>query len=657
MKKDLTELIEFVIDKKTFLFKESDISFNCDDLIRSEILERQPNQIKVGDSLLFTKAFYEHFATKLNFTLTSDFQAAVEFYHKLQEDFKVERKVIMGITEQMRNLLMYLIKSINKDFGVTFEDFALTLKKDDEDRFLYEFNSSFFKCLDELEIEAENLYPIVIHLHEQVDSDVQYNMNLGELTKAVQRYCIQHPDKGISLLELHQEKESEPIVNIHAAILTGLYKSNREEELARIQELAKGKINHVSIACAISAFEPESNSEATNLLDTIDSIKSEADDYLINLPRLYVNFIDNENVSDPEIVNRCFAKIQELLDCENISIKHNTLWQLHFVKNHDEEIFKIVDSLNNIPLDENLYKSVNDVLTRFEDQKYFFQFLRGYSVNNRMKFEAKKIEFPISKFKNDNPSDFGKHLIELLIDNEGEIRFIGKRILSHLRIVIHGNYQFEYDILNLPALEQYKLWVSVFQDSPEPKHSFPLLLPLRKSKYPFVVEAFICKLEELIESYTSSVVSVLKEHLDLTDDEDKKLLDRIEVKYEEFGKYWDKKVKVKELNPLYTQSKLYEIYQEGFGDSLSSNMEDSVEDNSSFLSLMTTITLAKGGGWKHEQGGQVSQLSTIGTSFQFPREYYIRPERFDFDNRVSFTENWENEFKKWEATISSLGNI
>lgn len=656
MKKDLTELIEFIIEQKTFSFKESDVSFECDELIKNEILERQPNQIKVGNSLLFTAAFYEHFATKLNFTLTNDFQATIEFYHELQEVFKAEGKVIMGITEQMRNLLMYLIKSINKDFGVTFEDFTLTLKKDDEDRFLYEFNSSFFKCLDELEIEAENLYPIIIHLLEQVDSDVQYNMNLGELTKAVQHYCIQHPEKGIRLLELHHEKESKPIVNIHAAILTGLYKSNREEELERIKELTKEDINHVSIACAISAFEPESNSEATNLLDTIDSIESVADDYVINLPRLYVNFIDNEIVSDSEIINRCFAKIQELLEFDHLGIKQNTLWQLHFLKGHDEEVFKIVDSLNKAPLDENLHKVVNDVLTRFEDQNYFFQFLRGYSRNNKMKFEAKKFEFPISKYKNDNPSDFGKHLIELLIDNDGGIRFIGKRILSHLRIVIHGNYQFEYDVLSLTALEQYKLWVSVFQDSPEPKYSFPILLPLRKSKYPFVVEAFICKLEQLIESYSSSVVSVLKEHLDLTDDDDKKLLERIELKYEEYRKYWDKKVKVKEFNPLYTQSKLYEIYQEGFGDSLSNSME-SVEDNSTLLNLFTTVTLAKGGGWKHERGGQVSQLSTIGTSFQFPREYYIRPERFDFENRISFTENWENEFKEWEVTISSLGNI
>jgi hypothetical protein len=657
VKKDLKELTKFVIDQKTLSFKESEVSFNCDDLITNEVLERQPNQIKVGNSLLFTKAFFEHFANKLNFTLTNDFQALVEFYHKVQKEFKVESKVIMGLTEQMRNLLIYLIKRISNEFGVTFEDFVLSLKKDDENRFLYKFNSSFFKCLNELNLEAENLYPIVIHINNQLaDPSVGYSKDLGELTIAVESFCMQYPDKGVNLLKLHQEKESEPIINIHSAILAGLYKSNRAEELERIKDLAQHEINHISIACAISAIEPESSSEAANLLDTIESIKSVANDYVIYLPRLYVNIINNENVSDAEILKKCFAKLQQLLEFEPIGIKQNTLWQLLFVKGHDEEVFKIINSLNKAPLEENLYKVLNHGLTKFEDQRYFFQFLRGYSVNNKMKFEPNKFDFPIRKFKNDNPSVLGKHLIELLIDNNGGIRFIGKRILSHLRIVVYGNYQFENDILKLSALEQYKLLVSVFQDSPEPKDSLPLLLPLRKSKFPFVAEALICKMELLIESYTSSVISVLREHLDLADNNDKQLLARIELKYGEFGKYWDKKVKVKELNPLYTQSKLYEIYQEGFGDSLSSNLEDSVEDKSSFLSLFTPVTLAKGGGWKHEKGGQVSQLSSIGTSFQFPREYYIRPETFDFENRVSYTENWENEFKKWEVAISSLGN-
>jgi len=657
LKEDLAELIKYVVEQKTFSFQESDVPFEFEELISQGVLKRQPNQIIVNDSHLFTQALYDYFSSKLNFTLSDDFKTVVDFYNKLQEDFKSEKKVIMGIAEQMRNLLMYLIKSVNKDFGVTFEDFALSLKKDDEDRFLYKFNSSFFKCIEELDIEADKFYPTLIHLYEQVNSDVHYNMNLGELTKGIQCYCRKDFNRGIELLELHNKNNTKPIVNIHAAILVGLYHNNRIEEIKRIKELAKKEINHVSIACAISAFNPEGNEEGTNLLDILNDVKSTSVDYLVNLPRIYVNYLRNENITDIDLTKRCFGKIQELLNLTHLRIKQTTLWELHFVDGYDEEVFKIVDSLNEAPFDENLNMVVNDVLTKIEDQKYFFQFLRRYSVNNKMKFESKKFEYPISKFKNDNPIDFSKNLIELLIDNDGEIRFIGKGILSHLRIFIHGNYQFEYDILNLPALEQYKLWVSIFQDSPEPKYSFPLLLPLRKSKYPFVKEAFICKLEELIESYTSSVVTVLKEHLDLTDNKDKKLLERIELKYEEFRKYWDKKVNVKELNPIYTQSKLYEIFQEGFGDSLSSSMEDSVEDNSTFLSMITTITLAKGGGWKHEKGGQVSQLSTIGTSFQIPREYYIRPEKFDFENRISFTDNWQNEFKEWEAIISSLGNI
>lgn len=657
MEEELKELIRYLVEHGTFSFKEDDVPFSCDELILQGILRKQHNKLSVTDSSLFTKAFYNYFSAKFSFVLSSDFQAAVDFFKKIQKDFNVERKVIMGITRQMKNLLQYLIKSINKDFGVTFEEFALSLHKEDEDTFLFEFSSAFFNSLEELKIEAANLYAILIHLYEQVNSDVHYNMDLAEITTGIQSYCRKDSIQGIELLELHHQNEVKPIVNIHSSILVGLYQSDRSEEIERIKELAKKKTNHVSIACAISAFNPETNEEGTILLDILDSIKSTKEDYLINLPRVYVNWLRNDQITATELFRRCFSKIQSLLNLDHLVIKKATLWELHFVDGHDEEVFKIVDSLNENALDENLYEVVNEVLRKFENQKYFFQFLRRYSEKNIMKLESRRFEFPISKFKSDNPTDFSKYLIELLIDDEGGIRYIGKRILSHLMVVIHGNYKFEWDIQNLTALEQYKLWVSVLSDSLEPKYSFPLLLPLRKSKYPFVVEAFICKLEELIESYTSSVVSVLKEHLDITDIEDKKLLERIELKYEEFKKYWEKKVKVKELNPLYTQSKLYEIFQERYGESLSSTIEDSVEDKSPLLSLMTTITLAKGGGWKHEQGGQVSQLATIHTSFLFPREYYIRPERFDFENRLSFTENWENEFKEWEATISSLGSM
>lgn len=657
MKNDLAKLIEYISENQTFTFKESNVSFKCDDLITMKVLERQPNQVKVISSSLFTDAFYQYFVSKLDFCLTNDFHSVVEFYRKIENHFREAKKGIIGITEQMNNLLVYLIKKVNEDFGVTFEDFAITLNKDNQDEFLYRFNTSFFSCLDELKIEAEDLYPSVIHLYEQVNSDVYYNMNLGELTNGVRRFCIKNPDKGIQLLELHKERESRPIDSIHSAMLIGLYKSNRVGELERIKELLKDDINHTSVVCAISAFEPESNAEAINLLNVIEETKSVDENFVINLPKLYTNFINNKNISDPEILKRCFSKLQELANSDSLEIKKSTMWHVRFVEDHDKEIFKIVDSFNKAPLQDDMYGVINEVLTSFKDQAYFFHFLRSYSVHNKMKFESKKFEFPISKFENQDSSAFSKHLIYLLIDNEGAIRFIGKRILSHLTVVVHRNYQFKYDILKLPALDQIKLWVSVFQDKPQPKYSLPLLLPLRKSSSSIVVESFIYKLEELIESYSSALLSVLQEQLNLNEEDDKTLLARVNSKYEEFSEYWDKKVAIKELNPLYVQSKIYEIYEEQYHENISSSFEDSIAENSPFLNHMTTITLAKGGGWKHKKEGKVSQLSSVGTSFQFPRDYNLAPERFDFNIRVTYVENWENEFTEWEAALSSSENI
>jgi len=657
VEEELKKLIEYVVEQKAFLFLKDDVPFYYDELLANGILVEHQGKLAVNESASFTQAMYEYFSSRYGFELSNNFNVTVDFYNKILQNFIVENKIILGFIEQKRNLLIYLIKASNRGYGETFKEFILSLNKILNGQFLYAFTTAFFKCLDELDIDAENLYASIRHLHEQVVSDAYYNLNVSEVISGIQTYCRKNSNNGEMLLNIHDKNENSPIVNIQAAILVGLYHNNPSKEIERIKELAKREINHQTIACAAFGFYPKDEEEGAILLDVLDSIKSTSENYLINLPRIYGRFLRNENITKVESKMKCFQKIQALLDFDLLVIKKATLWELQFVEGHQAEVFEIIDSLNESVLDDNLYKSVNEVLAGFSEQKYFFQFLRRFSVNNKLKFESKSFNLPISKFKKEDPMDFSKNLIQMLIDNDGGVRFIGKRILSHLTIVMHPNYNFGYDILNLSALDQYKLWVVVFQGTPEPKYTFPLLLPLRKSKYPFVREAFICKLEELIESYTSSVMSVLKEHLDLTDDEDNKLLQRIELRNEEFNSFYDKKVKVKELNPLYTQAELYELYQEGFGISLSKSVEDSVEKNSSVIHLFKTITLAKGGGWKHNSGGQVSQLSNIEVSFQLPREYYIKPELFDYENRSYYLVNWENEFREWEAIISSLENI
>ncbi|WKN43785.1 hypothetical protein [Tunicatimonas pelagia] len=426
--------------------------------------------------------------------------------------------------------------------------------------------------------------------------------------------------------------------------------------MAIIQELVNEEAHHTTIACAVSAFEPENDQEAEELLNLIDNIEPSQEGYLVNLPRVYTNFISNEKINAESIVARCFKKLNWLLNLDIISVKQNTLWRLQIIEGYDERVFDIINSINDKEFDDRLYKSVSNALCRFEDQKFFFEFLKSYGEKNKRKFDAKNFKHPISAYRTKDLPAFSNHLIGLLIHDKGDLRFIGKMILAHVTIGSGRSFRFGIDILELSALEQTKLWVSIFHDYLEPEVSFPLLMPLRKSKYPIVVESFISKVEELVESYSYSVVKEFKRNVDLDDEDDKMLLKRIETKYQEFSNYWDEKVKVKELNPLFTQAKLFSTFMESYSESISKSMERTKEDNDSLLSMLPVVTLAKGGGWKHQQTGQVSPLSRISTELTLPRECFITPEKLDLRIHIGYLENWKEEFKEWEAILSSSEN-
>lgn len=71
-----------------------------------------------------------------------------------------------------------------------------------------------------------------------------------------------------------------------------------------------------------------------------------------------------------------------------------------------------------------------------------------------------------------------------------------------------------------------------------------------------------------------------------------------------------------------------------------------------FLSMINTVQLIKGGGWKLPDKDEVSQLGTIETTMRLSREYILAPERYEFGRASNFSEDWTNKFEPWEAEIS-----
>ncbi|GAL77269.1 hypothetical protein JCM19274_4982 [Algibacter lectus] len=138
--------------------------------------------------------------------------------------------------------------------------------------------------------------------------------------------------------------------------------------------------------------------------------------------------------------------------------------------------------------------------------------------------------------------ELDKFTIELLTDNQASKRNIGIDIFNHLSS--HSPYQFEYSILDLSHILQYKLWVSLTQDFHEPKNRLVALLPLLDSNSELIKESFICKLEEISEDYGGHINKVLEENLNKDNPNYNLIIVRIKKFIED---YYSKNIDIKIL--------------------------------------------------------------------------------------------------------------
>jgi len=234
-------------------------------------------------------------------------------------------------------------------------------------------------------------------------------------------------------------------------------------------------------------------------------------------------------------------------------------------------------------------------------------------------------------------------MIELLIDNLASKRFIGLDIFDQLSN--SEPYQFTYNILELPHISQYKLWVSLTQDFHQPRYRLVSLLPLLDSHSELIKESFLCKLEEISEDYGGHITKVLEENLDKNNPKNNFIIERVKGHAENFySTYIDLKHSVAELNPYQTQYRHIRYFDELFYKKMSESVEKGTRENSLLSILGTnTVQLSKGGGWKFGNKKEISHLGKIGTSLLMPRSYFINPNEYEIEKGFLKSKDWKDE--------------
>ena len=653
LKFSIEELVNEIIEKRSFQLRKNECSFDEKILIENDIIKPQNDHYDILVSHLLTEALYQEFKVRFKFKLTNNFKDYEVFFEKVENYLKEGQNFFLhGGRGQLESFLSNLIIRANKGKSIDFYQYSLSISKDSKNFFLNSFNVSFSDSLRHLKIPQKELFEILKHFHSLTRSDADINVNAGRLSNGIRFYCESNFESGKKLLTSFLRSGKGDYVNIVTAILVGLYHYDRFFGYKKFKELARDKRTQISVICAIANIHPEREEEISKLLDIVNQIETKDVSTLVNKPKVYCHFLEEGN----ETCNRaCKTKLIKLITIDEIPVKQQVLQELLYLDGFDEIKYEILLALTNKEIPEELFNLTGNIFAGINSIKHFFDFLIIFGSTNKFQFTSESFSSPIYILKQKHPEDFSKRLIELLIHDEGFIRDIGHSILAKFSYRVDNSYfVFDYDILKLSAVDQYKLWISLLQNPPEPKRLLPAIFPLRNSSYGFVKEAFICKIEELIEDYSYSVIEVYESIMNKKSKNDRDLLARLKNKFEEIASVWDKRDKLKELDPRYTQSKLHRLYMEQFTNSLNESMKGVMDGREgSLLNLFTTVNLAKGGGWKHAEKNEVTQLGSIATGIQFPNNYYKSPNTFNWERLVEKNENWNNKLNGWEAIISS----
>lgn len=647
-------LIEFSIDNRTLIYEQNIEGINVEILQKAGFLKLQSNKNQILNHTIFGYKLYTTFVAKLSPELTKEFNSFIQFLEQIETELK-EDKYTQGFFSIKRELWAIAILEANSIFEIDFVDYLNTLNFEKDKEEIFSFDEGYSIALPYLEIEIEPFYSNIKQLILWTKSDADYNMTLGVLLRGIRDRFYRNIEFGLKCFQ-YTINQTDFEVDSLIPMISGLYDNLRLDFYNNyLKELFANQSFSIAIICGLSNVDIITEVEARLFFQLYQKTNKDNSELLIYLPRLIFAILKSKEIpNNSEYIETSFNSLEELIDIDNPSLIQHILNEIRFFENHITSKKDLVIKFIGKPhfQIENYLYSVNQILWKLKDVEYFGQIIDLVAQRNSFKPVSNYLSSSIHEFVNINKAKFDEILIKLLIDNRASHRFIGKDIFDK---VSQDSYTFDYNILELENLNQYKLWVSVLRNYREPKYVIPCLLPLLKSESSFLKEAFTCKLEEYSENYGGGVIKILKKELDLNDNELNNIYKRIEKHLDiHFKTFISSKIEIKELNPLYTQNKIFLDFKKNYFRSFGKQMKKHTDESNSFLNLISKVTLLKGGGWKTEGRNDISKLSIISSSFSLPRNYFIEPEIFDFENSRELGIDWNN--KTFAEVKSALDN-
>jgi len=637
LKQELELLVAFLWKVKKLSFSKA--AFSPGGLLEKEgIIKLNGNNYTVAGYKKLAPTFLEHYKNVGAFEYSSDFSQTVTFIKKLEGDFLSE-----GSVQQFNYLNKEIWKAVvvaaNKQLHNDFNAYLNVLNKDDDYEEIFDFIDAYNEIISELNINAESLYKNAMYLKELTKT---HNMPLVSIILGLKKKSESDENVGVKLLQIALQSETRDH-DIISAIVAGLYnKLGNSFYQQQLVPLLGSKEFKAPVINGLANIDRIETVETDLFIELFDKEKQEGPTVLVVTKLLFSVLKAKNDFPDREkYIPDIFSRLNEIVLLGNEQLASFILNEVAFLYKYDTDAITIIETIIHQPYFsiKKYAKSIEQTFWHLKDVGLLKKTL--IAIAEKCPFE-KLTDFWSLTNNGFDKKIYGEMLIEFISNNKASIRFIGIDLFNQCSF--YTGYKFDKNILDLPPMVQYKLWVGLTQDYKEPKYLLPALAPLLYSGSEIVKEAFVSKLEEYSENYGRQIIKVLEQHIDQSRTEHLAIIERIENYVQDYyAKNILLKKEIQELNPFYTHNKLFNTFNRLHPKTFTTKFKKSTEENSSFIQTARNIQLAKGGGWKINPKKEVSKLQRFESGFSLPRDYFIFPNHYEMVESEKMRRDWTEE--------------
>ena len=405
-------------------------------------------------------------------------------------------------------------------------------------------------------------------------------------------------------------------------ILNGLFYLNEPFYLNEAFEIFDK--NPVESLLAIAWFDYSDSEQIRKAFEFINNKSIKEIEYLRNLPIFYSRLIENKNTPEG-IKQKCFKLIRNLTTQEDSVLRNNLLFRTRMIKGYDKEKYELLHDF----MAWGSPSVLNDYFNYFNSAHYLFELIRSSFLVHGMSVDMDLLKNAIHGQYLSTPKEFNQELLKLLTDNIAIIRFAGIQVMMSK----YGGV-YEVNFLELDEDLQIRAIETLLPLPINIEELLPLNLELRKSPFEKVKIKLEESLKELIWAYDYHLIELLKKHIDINAEADKKLFDTINQAYEVYLDEKERKNKIKELNPLENELDQIEMFFRLEHEKQAESMEE-VQSKSVFAQIAKNISVIRGSGFNTEQNTNISIMGMVGASRLIDQRYSINPDKFEWDFKMN----------------------